>query len=128
MESTPPPTPPQITGVDLFGCLVDDPVRAIAFYRDVLGMTPTSIDDQGRGAEFTLADGSTFGVWHGRDFGKTSGAAVMLAVDDVHAAVALFRERGAKLSDPIEGPVCLMAFGEDPDGNGVIIHHRKTAA
>ena len=47
-----------IMGVDLFAYLVGDPARAIAFYRDVLGMTPTDVDDQGRGAEFTLPDGS----------------------------------------------------------------------
>jgi predicted enzyme related to lactoylglutathione lyase len=117
-----------IKGVDLFGVLVSDPARAIAFYRDVLGMTPTIIDEQGRGAEFTLSDGSTFGVWDGKQFGKISGGGVMFAVDDVHAAVADFRSRGAFLSDPLETPVCFMAFGEDPDGNGVTIHQRKVKA
>src|ERR1017187_5474767 len=63
-----------ITGVDIFAFYTGDPQRSIAFYRDVLGMTPTEIDDQGRGAEFTLSDGSTFGVWRPDD-GATSGAA-----------------------------------------------------
>ena len=115
----------KITGVDLFGCLVSDAPRAVTFYRDVLGLTPTNVDEHGRGAEFVLADGATFGVWDGKDFGKTSGACAMFAVDDVQAAVALFRERGATLSDPIETPVCFMSFGEDPDGNGIVIHQRK---
>jgi predicted enzyme related to lactoylglutathione lyase len=114
-----------ITGIDLFGYLTGDAERAIAFYRDVLGMTPTKTDEHGRGAEFTLPDGSTFGVWKFDEGGKTSGGTAMFAVGDVHAAVAKFRERGVKLSDPIEGPVCFMSFGEDPDGNGIIIHHRK---
>jgi predicted enzyme related to lactoylglutathione lyase len=114
-----------ITGIDLFGFLTGDASRAVAFYRDVLGLTPTKSDEHGRGAEFTLPDGTTFGVWKFDEGGKTSGATAMFAVDDLNAAVALFRKRGAVLSDPIESPVCFMSFGEDPDGNGIVIHHRK---
>ncbi len=43
-----------ITGIDLAGYLTADPKRAIAFYRHQLGLEPTQVDDQGRGAEFTL--------------------------------------------------------------------------
>ena len=113
-----------INGIDLAGCFVSDPQRAIAFYRDVLGLMPTQTDVEGRGAEFTLADGSTFGVWKAFD-GTTSGAAFMFAVDDVHTAVAEFRSRGAEISDVNESPVCFMAIGKDPDGNAFIIHQRK---
>ena len=112
-----------IRGIDLSAYLVRDPEKAIAFYRDVLGMTPTAIDDQGRGAEFTLPDGSTFGVWKPDD-GETGGA-VMFAVDDAQAAVEHYRARGLKLSDTMESPVCHMAFGQDPEGNSIIIHQRK---
>lgn len=102
-----------------------DPQKSIAFYRDVLGMVPTEIDEQGRGAEFTLSDGSTFGVWQPDDE-ATSGAAVMLAVNDIHSALPALRERGAQLTEAEETPVCFMAFGKDPDGNTIIIHQRKT--
>jgi len=112
-----------VTGIDLMAYFTDDPQRLIAFYRDVLGMTPTEIDEQGRGAEFTLADGTTFGVWKPEDGAK--GACVMLAVSDIGQALSEFRKRGAKLSDPEETPVCHMAFGADPDGNTLIIHQRK---
>jgi predicted enzyme related to lactoylglutathione lyase len=112
-----------VTGIDLMAYFTDDPQRSIAFYRDVLGMTPTEIDEQGRGAEFTLADGTTFGVWKPEDGAK--GACVMLAVSDIGQALSEFRKRGAKLSDPEETPVCHMAFGADPDGNTLIIHQRK---
>ena len=114
-----------IAGIDLTGCFTSDAARSIAFYHDVLGMVPTSVDEQGRGAEFTLADGSTFGVWDGSLFGKTSGACPMLAVEEITSAVATFRERGLKLSDVLESNVCFMSFGEDPDGNTFIIHQRK---
>ncbi len=114
-----------VTGIDMAACLVSDPQRSLEFYRDVLGLQPTDIDELARGAEFTLPDGSTFGIWNNGD-GKTSGAAFMFAVEDARSAVAEFRSRGAKITDVNEGPVCFMAFGQDPDGNGFIIHQRKT--
>jgi predicted enzyme related to lactoylglutathione lyase len=115
---------PMIIGTDLSGFLTGDAARSIAFYRDVLGMTPTATDDEGRGAEFTLADGSTFGVWNMGD-GTSSGAMVMFAVENVNDAIAEMRKRGATLSDQMESPVCHMSFGEDPDGNKFVIHQRK---
>lgn len=114
-----------IIGIDLAGCLVRDPERAIAFYRDVLDMTPTETNAEGRGAEFTLADGSTFGVWRAEEGQAVGGGAVMFAVENAQDAVARLRERGAALSDPVETPVCFISFGQDPDGNTVMIHQRK---
>jgi predicted enzyme related to lactoylglutathione lyase len=113
----------KIKGMDIMAYLTGDPQKSIAFYRDVLGLTPTEVDDGGRGAEFTLADGSTFGVWKPDD-GETKGGVVMFAVDDAKAAVEYFRSRGATLTETMESPVCVMAFGNDPDGNGYIIHQR----
>ncbi len=115
-----------ITGIDLSAYLVKDPQRAVEFYRDVLGITPTEIDDQGRGAEFTFPDGSTFGVWKPED-GETGGA-IMFAVKDAKAAVEHYRGRGLEVSDVMESPVCLMAFTQDPEGNSIIIHQRKERA
>lgn len=114
-----------IKGIDIAAYLVRDPKAQITFYRDVLGMKPTEIDDQGRGAEFTLADGSTFGVW--KPEGGETGGAIMFAVDDAKAAVEHYRARGLQLSDIMESPVCFMAFGADPEGNSIIIHQRKVA-
>ena len=112
-----------IKGIDIAGFLVKDPAKMVAFYRDVLGITPTEIDEEGRGAEFTLADGTTFGVWRPED-GETGGF-IMFAVDDIASAVTELRKRGAELPDPLETPVCHMTFGQDPEGNGYIIHQRK---
>jgi catechol 2,3-dioxygenase-like lactoylglutathione lyase family enzyme len=113
----------EITGIDIAAYLVRDPARAIAFYRDVLGMAPTMIDDEGRGAEFTLSDGSTFGVWKPEE--GASGGAIMFAFDDARAAVEHYRGRGLQLSDVQESPACSMAFARDPEGNVIIIHQRK---
>jgi len=115
-----------ITGLDLSAYLTSDPARSIAFYRDVLGLTPTALDDQGRGAEFTLADGQTFGVWKPDETdGKMNGGVVMFAVGDINAAIARIRSKGGQVSEPSESPVCHMAFGSDPDGNGYIVHQLK---
>jgi predicted enzyme related to lactoylglutathione lyase len=112
-----------ITGIDLAAYLVRDPQKAIAFYRDVLGMTPTAIDDEGHGAEFTLADGSTFGVW--KPDGGGTGGAMMFAVEDAKRAVDHYRSQGLQVSDITESSVCYMAFASDPEGNMIIIHQRK---
>ena len=113
-----------ITGIDMAAYFVGDPQRAIAFYRDVMGLIPTDVDDEGRGAEFTLPDGSTFGVWKDAD-SPVRGGAMMFAVPDAKAAVERLRTRGLKIDDPFETPVCFMAMAEDPDGNPFIIHQRK---
>lgn len=124
--STATKTKATITGMDLCAYLVKDPKRVMDFYRDVLGIVPTEVDDQGRGAEFTLGDGTTFGIWKPDGTDNASGGTVMFAVDDINSAVAEFRGRGAELTEPSETPVCFMAFGTDPEGNGYIIHQRKT--
>ena len=114
-----------IQGIDIAAYFVSDPARSIAFYRDVLGLQPTEIDEKARGAEFTLADGQTFGVWNPGEDGPKSGGVIMFAVGDITAAVARIRESGGTVSDPDETPVCFMSFGNDPDGNAFIIHQRK---
>jgi predicted enzyme related to lactoylglutathione lyase len=111
-----------IHGIDLAGFFATDPDRAIAFYRDTLGLAPTNITP-GRGSEFELADGSTFGVWSMPN--TPPGGFVMFAVDDARAKAAELRSRDMQLTDVVETPNCFMAWGPDPEGNSVIIHQRK---
>jgi predicted enzyme related to lactoylglutathione lyase len=54
----------------------------------------------------------------------------MFAVDDVPQAVDAAKGRGVKFHDDgniTDTPACHMAFGEDPEGNQFILHHRKEA-
>jgi predicted enzyme related to lactoylglutathione lyase len=121
-------TKTSVNGIDWAGYVVSNPERSITFYRDVLGMTPTQ-SYEGLGAEFTLADGSTFGVWHPQEVpvgAPLKGGVIMFAVDDVDATVAKLRERGVSIEDAFEIPTCFMADTKDPDGISVIIHKRKT--
>ncbi len=120
-------TAAEIIGVDIFGPATRDAKRLIAFYRDCLGMKPTSPESDD-GAEFELADGTTFGVWQPGEPRGSAGYTALFAVGDINAAVARFRAQGAVLQDPFETPVCFMSFGKDLDGNEFGIHQRKSKA
>jgi catechol 2,3-dioxygenase-like lactoylglutathione lyase family enzyme len=82
--------PFKITGMDLSGYMVKDASRAIGFYRDVLGLEPVTVYPDNKGAEYELADGTTFGLWGGgggvMPFQPSNG--ILFAVDDFDAAVA----------------------------------------
>ena len=116
----------KVTGIDFVGYLVKDPKRAIEFYKSNLGLTPTW--EQEQGAEFDLADGSTFGLWHMTDGTWHPSAGAFFAVPDLKAAVAELKRRGVKLpmGEGFEGPVCHMAAVEDSEGNIFMLHQRKT--
>jgi catechol 2,3-dioxygenase-like lactoylglutathione lyase family enzyme len=47
--------------MDLSGYMVKDAPRAIAFYREVLGLEPILTYPEDRGAEYALADETAFG-------------------------------------------------------------------
>ena len=117
----------RINGIDVHTYLVKDPARAIAFYRDTLGL-PVSVE-MPQGAEFELGDGSTFGVWQMQDGSWHPSAGVMFAVDDLDKAAAYYKERGAMfLEDPMDTGECFMAVCEDTEGNSFLLHQRKTKA
>jgi predicted enzyme related to lactoylglutathione lyase len=110
-----------IKGIDVTTYLVKEPKRAIEFWRDVMGLPATYVSDQG--AEFELADGTTFGLWRMDDGSWHPGHGVMFHVDDVRAAADHFRSRGAQILEHIEvNSECTMAFGEDTEGNHFILH------
>ena len=111
-------------GIDIHTYLVKEPARAIAFWRDTMGLESTwEMED---GAEFALPDGSTFGLWRMDDGSWTPGNGIMFAVDDVAATAAALRAKGVTVGEHIEEtPVCFMAFAEDTEGNHFILHRRK---
>ncbi len=116
-----------ITGIDLSGFMVKDAPRAIAFYRDVLGLEPALVYSGDRGAEYELADGTTFGLWGGGEavmpFQPSNG--ILFAVTDFDAAVAELEARGIPLLMRFETPVCFMAAIADTEGNTIMLHKRK---
>jgi predicted enzyme related to lactoylglutathione lyase len=120
--------PFRITGMDLSGYMVKDAPRAIAFYRDVLGLEPVMVYPGDRGAEYELPDGTTFGLWGGggavMPFQPSNG--ILFAVDDLDAAVAAVKARGIPVLMEHETPVCFMAMVHDTEGNSVFLHKRKS--
>jgi uncharacterized repeat protein (TIGR03803 family) len=113
-----------ISGIDIHTYLVKDPARAIAFWRDTMGLR--IIWESADGAEFELPDGSTFGLWRMDDGSWEKGSGIMFAVPDVAQAAAALRANGVAVMEHIEEtPVCWMAFAEDSEGNAFILHKRK---
>lgn len=115
-----------VRGIDANYYTVIDLEKMTGFYTKLLGRPET---EQPRLAEWSLADGSNFGIYQAG--GKTGGrsGSVMFAVDDVKAAAQSAREAGAKIDaddDLTDTPVCQMMFAYDPEGNQFILHKRKT--
>ena len=117
-----------IDRIDIHAYFVKDMDRAERFYRETLGLRRFT-GDNSRGVEFQLPDGSTFGLYQPQpgdgieEWKKCYG--IMFGVDDARGTVAELRRRGVQIADPLEGPVCFMAFGEDSEGNQLIVHQRK---
>jgi uncharacterized protein YndB with AHSA1/START domain/predicted enzyme related to lactoylglutathione lyase len=119
--------PFEVTGMDLSGYMVKDAARAIAFYRDVLGLEPTLVYPEGRGAEYELRDGTTFGLWGGggkvMPFQPSNG--ILFAVNDLDTAVRTVKARGVAVLMENETAACRMAMIHDTEGNIVTLHARK---
>jgi predicted enzyme related to lactoylglutathione lyase len=119
-----------VTGMDLSGYMCKDAARAIAFYQDVFGLQPTLIYPDGRGAEFDLPDGTTFGLWGGggkvMPFQPSNG--ILFAVDDLDGALVKLAGRAIPVIYQTETPLCRMAMINDTEGNIITLHARKRAA
>jgi predicted enzyme related to lactoylglutathione lyase len=113
-----------VTGIDTHIYNVKDFDRALAFYRALIEREPTTTMD-GSWAEFELPDGSAFAIGKHEGHPWQPGYTVLFAVPDVPAAVELVRSLGGKAADPGESPVCFMSFGEDTEGNMIVLHRRK---
>jgi predicted enzyme related to lactoylglutathione lyase len=116
------------TGIDFHGYLVKDSKRATDFYKNTLGLVSTWEGEQG--AEFELADGSTFGIWRMGDGSWHPSAGVFFAVPNLKEAVVRLRDHGINVLDdqPFESEVCHMIGVEDSEGNSFMLHQRKQKA
>jgi predicted enzyme related to lactoylglutathione lyase len=116
----------QIDGMDASGYMVKDAPRAIAFYRDALGLEPTRIYSDNRGAEYDLPDGTTFVLWGGGSpipFQPSNG--ILFAVADIEAAISALTSRGIPIVMEFDTPNCRMVGISDSEGNLAILHWRK---
>ncbi len=99
-----------------------DPARAVAWYRDVLGLvTSEHADDEVETPNVTLS------FWKPEAQGQPFVAnenGIALRVANVHAAVEEVRAAGGDVVGIEDTGVCHMGFVRDPDGNVVILHRR----
>ncbi|HEY4498830.1 MAG TPA: VOC family protein [Candidatus Paceibacterota bacterium] len=115
-----------VKGVDFIFYNVSDMKKAVEFYRDVLGLKP--LEEPGETwAEFNVGNATlSIGVYGSKATGPKDNVSVALSVDDVKESVAYLREKGVPVvQDTFESGGCFMAIATDPDGNQVILHHRK---
>jgi len=107
---------------------VSDVPRALAFYRDVLGLRQGRYFND-RFIEFDIGP-STFAIDGDPPPGQEPGCStgVNFEVDDVVAARKHLFENGVTVSEVYEFPTCSVCFAADPDGNRFALHERRGAA
>lgn len=112
----------QVEQTDFVTVPTRDVARAVAWYRDVLGLavserTPGEVETPNVTLSFwdPARDDEEFVPNH---------AGIALRVADVHAAVEEARAAGADVIGIEDTGVCHMGFVKDPDGNVIILHRR----
>jgi catechol 2,3-dioxygenase-like lactoylglutathione lyase family enzyme len=112
----------QVEQVDFVSVPTRDTERAVAWYRDVLGLQVS---------EFTEGEletpNVTLSFWNPEADGEpfqANTAGIALRVADVEAAVEEVQAAGAHVIGIEDSGVCHMGFVKDPDGNVLILHRR----
>jgi catechol 2,3-dioxygenase-like lactoylglutathione lyase family enzyme len=112
----------KVEQVDFVSVPTRDVARAVAFYRDVLGLRPSEY------AEGEVETPNvTLSFWNPEADGEpflANEAGIGLRVPDVAAAVEELRAAGAEVIGIEDSGVCHMGFVKDPDGNVLILHRR----
>ena len=116
-----------VRGVDFITLPTEDFERAIEFYGTTLGLEESIRYGSHPGIEFETGS-LTLSVMESTAFGlvfSPHSHPVALHVENVAEARAELEERGVEfLADTLDSGVCHMAFFSDPDGNGLMLHHR----
>ncbi len=105
---------------------VRDVPRAVAFYRDVVGLEPGDSFGE-HWVEFNV--GSTaFGIGNGESSGYVPGTSTGAAfeVDDIAGMRQRLIDNKTEVSELHEFPNCKAAFATDPEGNKFSLHQRKS--
>jgi predicted enzyme related to lactoylglutathione lyase len=116
-----------VTGVDFVALPTHDVEKAAEFYGETLGLRRSVYMPERHFAEFetgnltlSVIDAEGMGLEH-----HVQHHEVALHVEDVHAARSLLEERGVQFrGQTLDTGVCHMAFFNDPDGNGLMLHNR----
>jgi catechol 2,3-dioxygenase-like lactoylglutathione lyase family enzyme len=116
-----------VGGADFLTVFVKDYPAAVEFYGGTLGLEHSADYGKIPGGEFETGN-LTLQVVDpaaiGREF-TPLGTPLALHVDDVEAARKALEAEGIQFfGETIDSGVCHMAFFKDPDGNGLMLHHR----
>ncbi len=104
---------------------VRDMQKALAFYRDTIGLTPSGLASD-VWTEFDIA-GATFGIGAFPQVGAPGSAgSLALEIDDLAAMRERLLASGIEVSEPFETPICWIAQLHDLDGNTITLHQRKS--
>jgi catechol 2,3-dioxygenase-like lactoylglutathione lyase family enzyme len=112
----------KVEQVDFVSVPTRDTARAVAFYRDILGLSESEYSE----GEVETPN-LTLGFWKPEEQGEPFVAnenGIALRVADVEAAVEEAKAGGAEVLGIQDSGVCHMGFVKDPDGNVVILHRR----
>ena len=112
----------QVEQVDFVTVPTRDVARAVAWYRDVLGLSESEYSD----GEIETPN-VTLGFWNPERDGEVfvaNTAGLALRVADVATAVDEASAAGAEVIGIEDSGVCHMGFVKDPDGNVLILHRR----
>lgn len=108
---------------------VTDLKRARAFYEGVLRLQPTKVfgDENSAWIEYDIGPG-TLAIGNGAPEWKPNrgGGCIGFEVENFGEAIEALKAAGVSLKDNFDTPVCNMAIIQDPDGNSLIIHKRKS--
>ena len=111
--------------VDFVSVPTRDVARAVAFYRDVLGLPASDVTE----CEVETPN-VTLSFWSPEEDGEEfvpNVAGFALRVADVAAARRELEAKGVEFyGETYDSGVCHMGFFKDPDGNTVILHRRYT--
>ena len=115
----------KIRGIDFVMYQVSDLARAAQFYRETLGLSQELFAEEGHWAEFNCGN-VTLALHGGMKLPEQiAGGRIALAVEDVRAACAELKSKGAHVvGEPVDYSVCCAVEVLDPDGNTVILHQR----
>ena len=109
-----------IEGIAAIWLPVTDMDRAVAFYRDQLGLDV--VDHDGDWSEVTAGD-QRIGLNAGESPAGDGGAVIAFAVDDIEATVSDLKEKGVEFAGELsEHPWGRIAPFKDPDGNDLQVY------
>ena len=116
-----------VTGVDFICVPTQDFDAAVDFYENTLGLEKSKQWGDMPGREYETGN-LTIAIMQSDAFGQefsTHTHPIALQVDDVEVARTELESKGIEFAaDTIDSGVCHMAIFTDPDGNGLMLHHR----